>query len=162
MVYMNTCIHRTDSLPSVAWISQNSQPRSCLTTLLENLQMSPQRYTLHQSSSRSLSKLSPLFMFRRLNLLKLSMLVRLMASKLLRTAVLAGDANSGFWSCKTGQRFLAPTMLPCRHMVHKQFPSQPVEMSPALCLSFSTARWTRAGTASKTAQQNLQPSGKHQ
>ena len=44
----------------------------------------------HQSSSRSLSKLSPLSMLRRLNLLKLSMLLRLIASKLLRIALLAG------------------------------------------------------------------------
>ena len=74
----------------------------------------------HQSSSRSLRKLSALFMVRRLNLLKLSMLVRLIASKLLRTALLCeSEADSEVWSCGTGHRFLAPTMLPCNMMCHR-------------------------------------------
>lgn len=85
---MDICIHRTDSLKGNS-LPKPSMDFSKLTN--KKLPHNPSHTAAnvtpelqsHQSSSRSLSKLSPLFMLRRLNLLKLSMLVRLIASKLL-------------------------------------------------------------------------------
>lgn len=107
---------------------------------------------LHQSSSRSLSKLSPLFRLSRLKRFMLSVLVRLIASMLLRTALLCGGEaklEDSLWG--TGHRFLAPTMLPCHMACNSVINSQSRKRSTHTLLEYASLKqsWAvRAGAPS--------------